>query len=220
MDSDTEPLIKVDASEAENASRSSPQHFCARCSSELESHQDHKESKPWTPRHILIIVAMVLSTLIFTFSVAEMATAHRFESPSILQVFVALWTDVTVTFLGLLLYMGRRRESRRKLGRTDVQIKVMSALAFSWIIFMVAMMTQNREACHHNLWRPTSETCGFFTTVHILSWFLIIVLFGAAYATYRRAITIHGNRMVPLPAPLVPAWRLSDIADGEGAIKI
>lgn len=55
MDSDTEPLIKVDASEAENASRSSPQHFCARCSSELESHQDHKESKPWTPRHILII---------------------------------------------------------------------------------------------------------------------------------------------------------------------
>lgn len=89
--------------------------------------------------------------------------------------------------------MGRRRESRRKLGRTNVQIKVMSALAFSWIstqtsglhskhlltipvpVFMVAMMTQNREACHHNLWRPTSETCGFFTTVHILSWFLIIV---------------------------------------------
>ncbi|KAJ6517798.1 hypothetical protein DFH09DRAFT_233093 [Mycena vulgaris] len=218
MDSDTEPLIKVDASEGENASRSPPQHFCARCSSELESHQDHKEPKPWTPRHILIIVAMVLSTLMFTFSVAEMATAYRFESPSILQVFVALWTDVTMSFLGLLLYMGLRHESRRKLGRTDVQIKAMSALAFSWIIFMLPMMAENPEACHG--WRTTSETCGLFTTVHTLAWFLIIVLFGAAYATYRRAITIHGNRMVPLPAPLVPAWRLSDIADSEGAIKI
>ena len=64
-------------------------------------------------------VAIVFCLIVFSFSVAEMATDRWFQSPStppllyiftpmlilqlgILQVFVALWTDVTVTVLGLL----------------------------------------------------------------------------------------------------------------------
>jgi len=52
---------------------------------------------------------------------------------------------------------------------------------------------------------------GLFTTAHALAWFLIITLFGAAFATYRRAVNIHGA-LVPNPA-MISAWRLSDIAN-------
>jgi len=33
------------------------------------------------------------------------------------------------------------------------------------------MLTQNRSACE---WRSGPATCGLFTTVHVLSWFLIV----------------------------------------------
>ncbi|KAJ7117489.1 hypothetical protein C8R44DRAFT_854368 [Mycena epipterygia] len=150
----------------------------------------------------------------FAFSVAEMSTGWRFLSPSILQTFVALWTDVTVIVLAVLLYMGRHREPRPKLGHAIVQIRVLCALACSWIIFLVAMISQNGIACG---WGFSHATCGLFTTVHVLSWFLLFVLFAAAYATYHRAVTIHGTVMVPLPAPppMIPAWYLASVADGE-----
>ncbi|KAJ7464528.1 hypothetical protein FB451DRAFT_1263746 [Mycena latifolia] len=219
-DSEAQPLL-VDADVADNAGRSPPQHFCARCSSELQVHQDHKETKPWTLRHILIIVAMILSCIIFILAIAEMSTAKWFESPSILQIFVTLWTDVTMTLLGLLLYFGRRSQVHRKWGRTAVQIKVLCVLGVSWIIFVIAMITQNTSACQRRRWRDATVTCGLFTTVHVFSWFLVITLFSAAYATYRKAVVTHGTNMVPLPnPPMVAAWRLSNIADVGGAIKI
>ncbi|KAJ7117476.1 hypothetical protein C8R44DRAFT_790804 [Mycena epipterygia] len=144
-----------------------------------------------------------------------MSTVHGFTSPSVLQIFVALWLYATVTLLAILLFMGRRQESSPMLGRTIVQIRALCALACSWIIFMVAMATQNGMACERWSW-AADATCGLFTTVHVLSWFLIFVLFAAAYATYSRAVTIHGVQVMVL----VPAWQLANIADGQGAIKI
>ncbi|KAJ7117475.1 hypothetical protein C8R44DRAFT_879038 [Mycena epipterygia] len=226
MDSDTQPLladadlgpVPVDRSDA---GRSQPHHVCARCSSHLES-QDYKGSNTWTHRHRLIIAAIVICCIMFALSVAEMSTVRHFTSPSVLQVFVSLWLYVTVTLLAILLFMGRRQESSPMLGRTIVQIRVLCALACSWIIFMIAMATQNGRACQRYNWATSPATCGLFTTVHVLSWFLFLVLFAAAYATYSRAVTIHGAVMVPVPAPppLVPAWQLANIADGQGAIKI
>ncbi|KAJ6616854.1 hypothetical protein B0H10DRAFT_2035970 [Mycena sp. CBHHK59/15] len=88
------------------------------------------------------------------------------------------------------------------------------------VVLVIAMVTQNTAACHH--WGTSHAFCGLYTTSHVLSWFLAITLFGAAYAVYRRAVIIHGAALVPRPGPppLVAAWRLSDVADGEGAIKI
>ncbi|KAJ7103802.1 hypothetical protein C8R44DRAFT_858894 [Mycena epipterygia] len=215
-DAETPLLFDAEANPAHvdhsGAGCSEHHHICARCSSELES----PGSKVSTLRHILMIVAITLSCIMFILSVAEMSSVWRFKGPSILQIFVALWTDVTITFLALLLYAGRRGDSR--LGRTTVQIHVLTALACSWIIFMFAMLTQNPGAC---AWRSGPAACGLFTTVHVLSWFLIFVLCAAAHATYRRAVAIHGATMVPLPTPiLVPAWRLSHMAGGEGSVKL
>lgn len=90
--------------------------------------------------------------------------------------------------------MGRRQESRPMLGRIIVQIRALCALACSWIstqtpsihpaltyrvtaytlVFMVAMATQNGMACEAWSW-ASDATCGLFTTVHVLSWFLIFI---------------------------------------------
>jgi len=220
MAADSQPLL----TEGQVPDVDGTQHFCARCSSELELQHGYTDSKKKSNlRAKLIFVAIVLSFMIFAFAVAEMATAGYFDSPTILQLFVALWTGVTITILSFLLYMGCRRpspdQSRHPLGRTPIQIYILCALAVTWIIFMIAMMTQNPVVCAR--WYGPVP-CGMFTTAHVLSWFLIIALFWAAYATYRRAVAIHGTSSVVIqtPPPLVEAWRLSDVADGEGAIKI
>ncbi|KAJ7509714.1 hypothetical protein B0H11DRAFT_1256114 [Mycena galericulata] len=221
MDEDTLPLLAgTHASDGEVAQVDRPPHFCTRCSSELESRQGHKDAKVNSHRHLFIIrlllsiLAILISCLMFAFAVVVLAASRYFHATRILQLFVALWTDVTITSLILLLYMGRRRETPHPLGRTTVQIYVLLGLACSWIIFMVAMLTQNEIACGWG-----SIICGFFTAVHVLSWILVITLLLAAYVTYRRAVAIHGSKIVVVPSH-VPAWRLSDIADGEGAIKI
>ncbi|KAJ7763590.1 hypothetical protein DFH07DRAFT_812541 [Mycena maculata] len=224
MDSETQPLLS-DVAEAgldhahPEAGPSQSQHICARCSSELEWDKGNKESKANIIRRILICAAIVFSVTIFALAVAEMSTDRRFRSPSILQLFVALWADVTITMLIILVYMGRRRDRHHKLGRTSVQIHVLCALAFSWIVFMLAMTAENSSACE---WGTSKTSCKLFTAVRALSWSLIVILFSAAYATYRRAVIMHGTNMVIIsaPPPQVAAWRLSYITDGGGAIKI
>ncbi|KAJ7509728.1 hypothetical protein B0H11DRAFT_2270110 [Mycena galericulata] len=205
-----------------DAGHAAPHHFCARCSEELALYRGIPgPPKISNRRRILILVAILLSILMFAFAVVVMSTPRRFGSPIVLQLFVAHWAVITIVFLGVLLYMGRRRETPHPMALTSVQIYVLIGLACSWIVFIIAMLTQNGTACH--TWKYSHLTCGFFTTVHVLSWFLAIILFLAAYATYRRAVTIHGTALVTVPAPPPPkveAWRLSNIGDEEGAIKI
>ncbi|KAJ7844980.1 hypothetical protein B0H13DRAFT_2095918, partial [Mycena leptocephala] len=50
-------------------------------------------------------------------------------------------------------------------------------------------------------WGRNTNVCGLFTSANILVWLLIVVLFRAAYATYRCAIKIHGATMVLHPTP-------------------
>ncbi|KAJ7157517.1 hypothetical protein C8R43DRAFT_948908 [Mycena crocata] len=150
--------VNRDLSGAGHESESPLQHFCARCSS-------YKASETYGVRH----VAIILSVVVFIFSVSEMSTAWGFGPPSILQLFVAIWADVTITVLVLLLHMGRRRNTSRKLGRTVVQIRLLCALGFSWIIFIIAMVGLNKMACG---W--SGATCILFTMDHVLVWFLSI----------------------------------------------
>ncbi|KAJ7185535.1 hypothetical protein C8R46DRAFT_381609 [Mycena filopes] len=221
MDSDTQPLLAdhddVEANLVhEHDSKAGPshqhEHLCTRCSAELNS---NRTPSKWTPRHILLLVAIFLSCLIFSLFVAQMAVNER---AGVHRVFVVIWTDVTATLLILLLYFGGRRHSHRKLNRTAVQIRVLCVLGLSWLALMAGIISDNvdRRACG---W---SDSCGLFTAAHVFSWLLIVVLFSAAYATYRRAVTIHGSALVPIPRapPMAPAWRLSSIADSEGSIKI
>ncbi|KAJ6588822.1 hypothetical protein B0H19DRAFT_1101300 [Mycena capillaripes] len=209
MDSENQPLL-ADVEAPADAGRSEPQaqHICSRCSSEMGIQRESGDfSITW--RHILIFVAIMFSGIIFTLFVLQM----KIHEPNVLTVLVTVWTGVTNTILVVLLYMGGRHKS--KLGRTVTQIQALCALGFSWILLMLGMITQNGnpEICGWNF-----RACDLYTTAHVFSWFLIVILFGAAYATYRRAVKIHGS--TPIPVPPVPAWRLSTVADGEGAIKI
>ncbi|KAJ7927517.1 hypothetical protein B0H13DRAFT_1970710 [Mycena leptocephala] len=215
MDPEHERLLhnaEANLPSAKHAGRSEPQHLCSRCSSELGL----DSSFGITFRLVLMSVAILLSVTIFSLLVAHMTIGYTL----VLSVFVTIWTGVTIAILIVLLCMGRRRHSHRKLGRTVTQIRVLCALAFSWILLMFGMITQNVSDSVCGRWQ--GDDCGLFTSAHVLSWILILTLLLAAYATYRRAVTIHGVVMVPLPAPppMVPAWHLSGVADGEGSVKI
>ncbi|KAJ7073435.1 hypothetical protein B0H15DRAFT_869053 [Mycena belliarum] len=166
-DSDTKALLEplLDNAVDLEAGPPEPQHFCARCSSELELNQ--KVPKKWTSRLVLIVVSMILSVLMFAFAVAQMAVVHGlYGASTILELFVALWTSVTLIILGTLLYKGGRN-SKDKLGRTTFQIKVLCALGVSWIGFLSGLTALNHEACN---W---IQTCGLHTTVNVLTWLLV-----------------------------------------------
>ncbi|KAJ7640900.1 hypothetical protein DFH06DRAFT_625084 [Mycena polygramma] len=195
MDSENQPLLAdIDThDDHSNAGRSqSQEHLCTRCSSELSS---NPKLGCWTNlRLILFSVAILFSVTIFALLVAQMAVA----SASVIGIFVVIWTDVTITTLAVLLFMGRRRNAHRKLGRTVTQIRVLCALAVSWLFLMVGMIAQNphRSVCGGIIIWYDIDSCGLFTSAHVLSWFLIITLFSAAFATYRKAVTTHGTAMV------------------------
>ncbi|KAJ7765281.1 hypothetical protein B0H16DRAFT_1883273 [Mycena metata] len=187
--------------------------LCSRCSSELISTAEPKRLKrnfKLTLRHILLSVGILLSALVFSFLVAQMTEAKRTDFHTVV---VTIWTDVTGTTLALLLWLG----SHPKFGRTAFQVRALCVLGFSWIALIGGMISQNAngKVCH---W---AETCGWFNTAHVFSWLLIVVLFSAAYTTYRKALAIHGAELVPIPEPRpTPAWRLASVTDNEGRVKI
>ncbi|KAJ7792415.1 hypothetical protein B0H14DRAFT_2931411 [Mycena olivaceomarginata] len=150
------------------------------------------------------------------------------EKPNVITVFATIWTHVTIGVLFLLLWLGRRCYSHHRLGRTVTQIHVLCALAVSWLFLMAGIITLNTNTnsmCGWH-WYNRSDCRRLFYAAHAFSWILIITLFSAAYATYRRAVAVHGTELVrPPPPPMVPAWRLSGVADNErptseGALKI
>ncbi|KAJ6588821.1 hypothetical protein B0H19DRAFT_1057937 [Mycena capillaripes] len=211
MDSENQPLLAdVEVhNDHPNAGHSPSQQLCSRCSSHLDSKSDSADHK-MILRHILFAVAILLSVTIFSLLVAQMAV----NSP-----------DVTVSILAVLLHMGRRRNFHRKLGRTVTQIRVLCALAISWILLLVGMIAMNSSPSICGRWW-NADSCALYSSAHGLAWVLVVVLFAAAYATYRRAVAMHGTVMMPIPVtPVVSAWRLSSIADSpatvtEGSIKI
>ncbi|KAJ7614480.1 hypothetical protein FB45DRAFT_937037 [Roridomyces roridus] len=221
--------LTVTSPESSSSSTSHKHHdFCMRCSSELETpHGLDVEGvgarrKPWNFRIICISGALLFTILLFSFSVVHMAAARRFLSPSVLVLFVALWLIVTFAALGLL-----RVPTTLNLFslaadiRTTVQIRILLALGLSWIPFIVGLRLENHSACDG--YYQNRLSCGMFTTVNVLSWFLVASLLASAYATYHRARSLHGSELVPVViTPLVPAWRLSNVGDGpgKGAIKI
>ncbi|KAF8190311.1 hypothetical protein K438DRAFT_1971187 [Mycena galopus ATCC 62051] len=150
------------------------------------------------------------------------------DSPNGISVFVAIWTHVTLAVLIVLLCMGRRRYSQHKLGRTVIQIRVLCALGVSWLLLMAGIITLNtntdamcgtrRSYYYRNYTRDDCRR--LFYAAHAFSWVLTVTLFSAAYATYHRAVALHGTALVvpPLP-PMVPAWRLSTVGDNEGPLS-
>ncbi|KAJ6456062.1 hypothetical protein C8R45DRAFT_1034802 [Mycena sanguinolenta] len=162
---------------------------------------------------------MFFSGTIFSLVVAQMAEARRASLGAVLAV---LGTSSTSVLLGLLLYAGRRPGA--KLGSTAIQIHVLCALAFAWILLLVAMVAQNVDECAWHVYgmrwgyrSTTTASCALITSADVITWFLVITLFAAAYATYRRAVMLHGTSTTTVP---VATWRLANAGDVEGAIKI
>ncbi|KAJ6456073.1 hypothetical protein C8R45DRAFT_1034832 [Mycena sanguinolenta] len=244
MDSKTQPLLtdieaNLSGPEHSHPAPSPPvEQCCARCSAHLEPRTGNIT---FTRRFILILLAIFFSVAIFSLVVAQMAEGRR---ASVIGVLTALWTSSTIIVLGLLLYAGRR--PGHKLGRTIVQVYVLCVLAFTCILLLVGIVSQNISICARHsypvrwsngrtTWHSYADSvgCGLFTTADVLTWFLVITcessssfcfdapdnlqVFGVAYATYRRAVTIHGNNTTLVP---VAAWRLSSAGEVGGAIKI
>ncbi|KAJ7359208.1 hypothetical protein DFH08DRAFT_845407 [Mycena albidolilacea] len=236
MDSENAPLLLDDENETNHiqahanqpsAGRSQAQHLCSRCENELDS-----QSFKTTPRHLLIFAAILFCIIIFSLFVGHMAvepTAMYFRNgrafyvpaekrANVITVFAAIWTQGTLGVLLLLLCMGRRRHSHHKLSRTVTQIRVLCALAVSWLFLMAGIVTLHTSTGSRCGWNGDCQR--LFFAAHAFSWILIVTLFSAAYATYRRAVTVHGTELVrPPPPPMVPAWRLSGVADNERPIS-
>ncbi|KAJ7266947.1 hypothetical protein B0H12DRAFT_140932 [Mycena haematopus] len=196
-------------------------HLCSQCMREVQSAEPRTALK-LSGRFVLMSAAALLCILIFALVVAHLAIGER---PNVITVFVPIWSDVTAAVVLVLLYVGRRH-SHHRLGRTLTQIRVLCALGVSWLLVLHALTTtQTSPNICHRYWnhnRDTNRACrGLFTAAHVFAWVLTITLFSAAYATYRRAVAIHGTAVVPVPEPVVvPAWRLSGVGENEGGIKI
>ncbi|KAF7344562.1 hypothetical protein MSAN_01938200 [Mycena sanguinolenta] len=210
MDSENAPLLLNDENQV-NANQSnagrSHQHLCSRCSNELDSYKT-------TLRHVLLYAALLWCILVFSLLVGHMAVGER---PNVITVFVAIWTHVTLVVLIVLLCVGRARYAHHKLGRTVTQIRVLCALGVSWLLLMAGIITLNVNPNSMCGWYNRGDCRKLFYAAHAFSWILVVTLFSAAYATYRRAVAIHGTTMtIPPPPPMVPAWRLSNVAETEG----
>ncbi|KAJ7289203.1 hypothetical protein C8J57DRAFT_1276980 [Mycena rebaudengoi] len=216
MAHEASPLVQSGPARVDrDTSQSQHEHFCARCSTAMGS-----EARPPNHRRKLLYAAC-LAVVIFAFAIAAMCTAWQFEKPSIVQLFVALWSVPTIAVLVILYCMSRIRDSPVPvLSNTLNQVCIVSALGLTWFILVVAMLTQNTEICTG--WGKSHVGCAMFTTSHVFSWVLFIALFYTAYAIYSRAVAIHGAALVPLPGPppVIAAWKLSVVADDEGVIKI
>ncbi|KAF7344558.1 hypothetical protein MSAN_01937700 [Mycena sanguinolenta] len=145
------------------------EHLCNRCSNELHF------CKP-TLRHILILAALTWYILLFGLLIGHMVT-------DVITVFVTIWARVTLAVLIVLLFVGRRCYSH-KLGRTVNQIRALCALGASWLLLMAGIIVLNVN---------TNADFMVFYAAHAFAWILTVTLFSAAYATYRRAIAVHGT---------------------------
>ncbi|KAK7039517.1 hypothetical protein R3P38DRAFT_480908 [Favolaschia claudopus] len=220
-DSETAPLILNDENQIDvkqvdvpqvddsNAGRSQA-HICSRCASEMDS-------SPLTARHILIVLAVFWCILIFSLIVGHMAVGER---ANVVSVFVAIWTHVTLAVLILLLCLGRRRYSHLRLSRTVSQIRVLCGLATSWLLLMCGIITLTANPDSMCGYWNRGDCRRLFYAAHAFSWILIVTLFSAAFATYRRAVKLYGKtKVMPPPPPMIPAWRLSGVADSEGPMS-
>ncbi|KAJ7289184.1 hypothetical protein C8J57DRAFT_1276943 [Mycena rebaudengoi] len=176
-----------------------------------------------TPRNWLLSAAIFISTCIALLEVSDLAIAPEFGTSSTLPLVVVVWSTVTIAVLAVLVHVSRLSGSDRMLGRTTTHIFALGGLGVSWQSLVVAMpFHTNKEACSFDSagrsYNNKVANCALFTTSHVLAWFLWITLFSAAFAIYRRAVSIHGKAMVPRPG-VVAAWRLSDISEEEAYTK-
>ncbi|KAK7039513.1 hypothetical protein R3P38DRAFT_3181263 [Favolaschia claudopus] len=208
LNTDDPPQPHADFIEQSSAGRSEDQqeHLCHRCAA--------NDSGKLTLRLFLTCVAMFWCMIIFALDIGHMSIGR----PTFVSVFVAIWADVTLSLLIILLYFGRRRYADHPLNRTVTQIKVLGALAISWLLLMAPIINTNVQTEDgERLWSYNHDCTRLFTAAHAFAWVLIVTLLLAAYATYRRAVKLHGtDEVAPPPPAKVSAWRLSGVADTQG----
>ncbi|KAJ7812028.1 hypothetical protein B0H14DRAFT_2858442 [Mycena olivaceomarginata] len=86
------------------------------------------------------------------------------------------------------------------------------------LLLMILLRLGRIKGSQHRLSRAISQIyvlCGLG-----LTW-IVIAVFGTAYAIYYRAVSLHGHKLVPVPDPPSPvaAWRLAHISDSGGHKK-
>ncbi|KAF7309224.1 hypothetical protein MKEN_01125200 [Mycena kentingensis (nom. inval.)] len=190
-------------------------HTCASCGCGISKRSPEGEASPITVRGALISLIIVLCLAMFSLSIVIMATSASYYF-SAGALFVCLWSYLTVTVCSALVYATRphRRFPCHRLGKTLVQIKILVLLALSWIPIICSVIADSASWTAH--W---NGLLGLFIPVDIFAIIVTCALLGAAIATYRRAVTVHGKHLVPHPG-MVPAWTVSDIRPAEGGVKL
>ncbi|KAF7308244.1 hypothetical protein HMN09_00672300 [Mycena chlorophos] len=197
-----------------------PVHVCARCASEIRGgvafEDPHRRHHRITARGLLLASSIIFCVVLFVLSIVNMATGYDFF---VGELFVCLWAFFTEFVVATLIYAGWRRRKvgkfMLKLSKNTTQIAVLCLLALSWIPITTGTIIEANRACSWGWYRE----CTLFVLVDIFVWFLMIALSGAAFATYRRAVKMHGRELVDNPNK-IPAWRLSEVNSVEGAVKL
>ncbi|KAF8216992.1 hypothetical protein K438DRAFT_1798120 [Mycena galopus ATCC 62051] len=201
-------------------------HHCTQCEdSESDSEESYSEKSTLSQPPLLeygmswgrklAYCATCISSCIFALSLAEFfAAGHYNRFTGICQIFVAIYSVLTSLTMMILLLLGRTRGSRHTLARAVSQIYVLCGMGLTWIGVECTLVAINDK-----VYGRTSAWIYFvFVIENILCWSLFITMFGTAYATYRRAVTVHGDKLVTVVEP-VAAWTLSHISDSSLNMK-
>nr|GAT53594.1 predicted protein [Mycena chlorophos] len=216
---ESQPLLG-DVERNVEAQAEAPVHVCARCASEIRAgvafEDPHRRHHSISVRDLLLAASILFCVALFVLSIVNMTIGSFLVG----ELFVCLWAFLTEFVVTTLIYAGwRRRKVGKfilKLSKNTTQIAVLCLLALSWIPLATGAIIEAKQVCS---WRWYRARCAILVWVEILVWFLMITLSGAAFATYRCAVKMHGRELVDNPNK-IPAWRLSEVNSVEGAVKL
>ncbi|CAK5262330.1 unnamed protein product [Mycena citricolor] len=172
--------------------------------------QTGKPAFKFDARTVLILASLVVVEVIWTLFIVMMAAA---SCPNILMILSVILSVPTALFLGLLLYAGRRHPIATQLNqgpfslslrRNIDQIYVLVFFGSFWLVLAIVMSI---------FWVPFS----------VPLFAIVALLYGAAFATYKRAIKLHGRdvEVVKIVHVTVSKWKIADVGGyEEGMIQI
>ncbi|CAK5276935.1 unnamed protein product [Mycena citricolor] len=152
---------------------------------------------------------------------------EHFTMADAFQILIVISSLPSVFLLVLLLFRPRRPTLFTP---TITQIQILTSLAIVWIVLLMLTHAGKIATCRGNAGvlegvfelaveeldlelGQRMSTCALYRAEHWVMFVVPTSLLLGAFATYRRAVRVHGKGLVPLPVktPMVEAWRVSSI---------